>query len=111
MTQYQVIVDGATATDEHTAGEVMRSICEAYPGHPWHVQVRDGILTIKHMRMSAKWGMNKRLSEIFSISDLKRSAVMAAGEWLERANVYRGRDQGDQIVQVEGIEKKDLLLG
>ena len=110
-TAYQVIVDGKTGNDEMTAGHVMQALLEHYPGHPWHVEVRDGMVIVKHMRLSAKWAMAKRLDEVWSVSELKKSAIRAGGEFLERANLVRGRDRGDRIVHVDGIEKKDLLLG
>jgi len=48
---------------------------------------------------------------VYSSDDLKTSAVRHAGEWLERANLARGTDQGEPIEHVEGIPDKDLIRG
>lgn len=39
----------------------------------------------------------------WSASNLKKKVIMAAGEWLERAGLSRGRENGDEIVSVEGV--------
>jgi hypothetical protein len=47
---YNVIVEADDDRDDGTAAEVARILCEAYPGHPWHVRVGKGVIIIKHMR-------------------------------------------------------------
>ena len=37
----------------------------------------------------------------------KKEIIMAAGEFLERAHLTRGRANGDEIISVEGIPDKD----
>ena len=111
MSGYHVVVEADQAAMEAVANGVARELCVAYPGHPWHVAIADGCLIIKHLRMSPKWGMKRDLRTVHSSDDLKTSAVRHAGEWLERANLARGTDQGEPIEHVEGIPDKDLIRG
>ena len=112
MSGYHVIVEGKTGADEGLAGQAMHALAEAYPGHPWHVNVMDGCLIIKHMRLSGKWAQIKHVTNIFSASDLKKAVVMLGGEFLERAGMKRGApSDGEYKRIVEGIPTKDLLTG
>jgi len=109
---YHVVVEGKTGPDDTMAANVARAICEAYPGHPWHVSVRDGCIIVKHMKVSGKWGQIGHTNDIYSASNLKQIAVRMAGEFLERAGMTRGAlSEGEYKREVEGIPKKDLLVG
>ena len=93
------------------AKEAASLLAKTYPGHPWHVGVGNGVLTIKHMRMSSKWAMvlhYTKVAQDFSI--LRRGIVFSAGEMLERAKLARGQDSGDRIDSVDGMPMKDLLV-
>jgi hypothetical protein len=112
MSGYQVIVEGKTGADDTVAAQVMSALTEAYPGHPWHVNVRDGCVIVKHMRISNKWAQIKHLRSIYSASDLKKAAVMLGGEFLERAGLTRGSVKDSERVRlVDGIPQKDLVIG
>lgn len=111
MSGYHVLVESKEDIDERPAAEVARALCEAYPGHPWHVNIQDGLLIIKHLRMSAKWGMIRKYGIIHDAARLKHECVMAAGEFLERAGLARGVAKDEPIVAVDGIPKKDLAIG
>ena len=51
--------------------------------------------------------MNCKASKVdWSASYMKREIIMKAGEWLERANLQRGRWNGDEIQKVEGVPEK-----
>ena len=107
-----VIVEAEHASDETMAGSVARALCEAYPGHPWHVNITGGMLVIKHMRLSNKWAMARKYNTVaHDFKRLKHEVVMAGGEFLERAGLTRGMDSGERIRSVDGIPKKDLSLG
>lgn len=94
------------------AGNVARILSEAYPGHGWHVNIQDGLLIIKHMRLSGKWAMIRKYRTVaHDYNRLKREVVLMGGEFLERAGLTRGMDTGERITSVEGIPKKDLTLG
>lgn len=111
MSGYHVIVEGDTAADETIARQFMGALLEAYPGHPWHVNVRGGAVLIKHMRISNKWAQVKHTTDIYSASDLKKAAVALGGEFLERAGLTRGEYEGERVRQVDGIPTKDLVIG
>jgi hypothetical protein len=112
MSGYHVIVEGKTGADEGIAGQAMQSLTEAYPGHPWHVNVRDGLIIVKHLRLSGKWGQIKHTTGIYSASDLKKAMVTLGGEFLERAGMRRGApSEGEYKRIVEGIPTKDLVIG
>jgi len=55
--------------------------------------------------------MNCKLPEFgYSASALKRSVILHAGEWLERAKLKRGRNvYEDEPGRVEGVPEKDQL--
>jgi hypothetical protein len=112
MSGYHVIVEGKTGPDETMAGNVARVLCEAYPGHPWHISVRDGCIIVKHMKISGKWGQIGHTNDVYSASDLRHTVLMMAGEFLERAGMTRGEmSEGQYNREVEGIPEKDLLVG
>lgn len=112
---YHVIVefDDNTPSDAAIAGDVGLILTDAYPGHPWHVNVssKQGILHIKHMRMSNKWGIVRKLGNVLPDAKVfKHEVVMAAGELLERAGMRVGKDVQESIVGIDGIPLKDRVL-
>lgn len=112
MNDYHIITEADDDRDDGMAKEVAAILAEAYPGHPWHVRIGQGVLTIKHMRLSAKWAMVRKYSRIaFDASVRKREIVMAAGEFLERAGLARGAAVDGALGRsVDGIPHKDLLV-
>jgi hypothetical protein len=111
MSDYQVIVEADDDRDDSKAAEIATILCEAYPGHPWHIRVGKGVIVIKHLRLSAKFGMCRHYSRVtFDAKVLKHEIVMAAGEYLERAGMARGLDRGDKPKSVEGIPQKHLVV-
>jgi hypothetical protein len=110
MSGYHVIVEGKTGSDDTVAGQAMQALTETYPGHPWHVEVKDGVLILKHMRISNKWAQIKHLKNIYSASDLKKAMVLLGGEFLERAGLVRGAATDDRIRLVDGIPQKDVVI-
>ena len=103
----------------HTEGEnnlahgeavgIMELLTTAYPGHPWGVRVAGGVIFIRYMNpmMSGNWGMViKRKDVDHDAEKLKRDVIRAAGEWLERAGLKRGRSDDSEIERVEGVPEK-----
>ena len=89
----------------------------AYPGHPWAVRVYDGGFFIRHLGFPKNWGMNAKAKDFaHDAAVLKRQIIFMAGEWLERANLKRGRENGDEIKHLDGAPESDqpgrpLILG
>jgi hypothetical protein len=112
-TGYNVIVEADQDRDDAKASEVMAILCEAYPGHPWHVRIGGGVIMIKHLKMSNGWGMCKHYDDVtFDAKVLKREIVFAAGEFLERANLRRGKADADLRItgKIDGIPQKHRVI-
>lgn len=100
--------EGATKSQEDEAKMILEALDFAYPGHPWGVRVYDGGFFIRHLDFPKNWGMNCKTNKIYSASSLKKQVIMMAGEWLERANVFRGKNlHGEVKGNVEGVPEKD----
>lgn len=99
--------EGGTKLQEADAHHVLEILCSVYPGHPWATRVDGGIVFIKHLELGTNWGMVKKFKDINHDSTrFKHEIIMAAGEFLERAGLLRGRSNGDEIIKVEGIPDK-----
>lgn len=100
--------DSQTDLGAHEAEQVLSILCAAYPGHPWSVRVDQGIIFIRHLEFGINgWGMNCHLNKVnHDAAVLKKEVIMMAGEFLERAGLVRGRENGDKIIRVEGIPEK-----
>ena len=109
---YNVIVEADDDRDDSKASEIMQILMEAYPGYPWHVRIARGAIIIKNMKLSDKYGMCRHYDRVtFDAGVLKRDIVMAAGEYLERANLVRGAMQeGIQVKSIDGIPQKHQLV-
>ena len=112
MSGYHMIVEADDNRDDGMANEIAGILGEAYPGHPWHVRIGGGMLIIKHMRVSQKWGVARKYSRVsWDAAVRKREVVMAAGEFLERAGLTRGRMVEGQFKRVlDGAPTKDLVV-
>lgn len=111
MSGYNLIVEADDDRDDVMAGDVAKALAEAYPGHPWHIRIGGGILMIKHMKLSDKMGIARKYSRLtWDAGRRRREVVMAAGEFLERSGLTRGRIvEGEVAKMVEGAKEKHLL--
>ena len=102
-----IYTEGATKAQEDEAEMIVGVLSTVYPSHPWSVRVYDGGFFIKHLGFPSNWGMNCKFANFsHDAAVLKREIVMKAGEFLERANLKRGRNNGDEIKMVEGVPEK-----
>lgn len=98
--------EGATKAQEDEANQILEALTLAYPNYPWGVRVYDGGFFIRNLDFPKNWGMNcKGRHATWSL--LKRDVIMKAGEYLERANLKRGRGNLDPILHLEGVPDKD----
>lgn len=91
------------------AHDIMTILTQVYPGHPWAVRVDQGIIFIRYLNpfLKGNWGMCiKKKDTDHDAAVLKKKVIMAAGEWLERSGLKRGREDGTEIVNVEGMPLK-----
>lgn len=99
--------EGGTKAQEAEAEMILDALTTAYPSHPWAVRVYDGGFFIRHLDFPSNWGMNAKYKSFgYSASALKRDVIMKAGEFLERANLKRGRGEDAPIKFVEGVPDK-----
>ena len=101
-------VEGDTLEQVGEARRVFDLLGQFYPGHPWSVRVMPGIIFIRHLDFPTNWGMCLKTREAdHDAAVLKKKLIMLAGEWLERANMRRGRADADQEHgRVEGVPEK-----
>ena len=103
-----VYSEGGTKAQEDEAEMILGVLSTIYPGHPWAVRVYDGGFFIRHLDFPSNWGMNCKYKNFsHDAAVLKRTIIMKAGEWLERANLKRGRSDESPIIRVEGVPEKD----
>lgn len=88
--------------------EIGEYICQAYPGYTWHIRIDGGLLIIKNMSISTTASMVRKynLTIAQDATRMKRDVVMAAGEFLEAANLRRGKHiVGEYAKTLEGLPK------
>jgi hypothetical protein len=101
--------EGGNSLANSEAHDIMTLLTQAYPGHPWAVRVDQGVIFIRYLDplLSGNWGMCIRKKDTdHDAAVLKKKVIMAAGEWLERAGLKRGRENGDEILRVDGVPFK-----
>ena len=102
--------EGETQALEDDAKAILSLLWNCYPGHPWYVHCRPGHVFIQYLSFRARgtWGMSLRVTEVdHDAAVLKKKLISLAGEWLERANLKRGRyEETDDAIQVEGVPEE-----
>ena len=97
------------------AQETLQTLVKHYPGYDWFVEVNGGMLIIRNYTLDwkGKWCMAVQLNEIlFDAGVQQRTVVRRAGEFLERANMKRGkRPEGETAMQLDGATKWSKHLG
>lgn len=105
-TAYYVVTESADEANLPMCKEVAQYLVEAYPGHPWHVRIDGGLLIIKNQRISPIWSMTRRYADIaHDAKRRKHDVIMAAGHFLEAANMRRGMATGETAKVLE--DRKD----
>lgn len=99
-------VDGL---DEALAKRAADVLNKHYPGHLWGVFVNSektgGIMVIKNLRISFRYGMVLHLRNVYGDPQLK-SVIRMGGELLERAHMKRGMANGQIAPVLEGAKAK-----
>ena len=111
MSGYFVITESADEANLPMCKEIAEYLTQAYPGYPWHVRIDGGMLIIKNQKISPIWSMTRKFSGIaHDAKKRKHDVVMAAGEFLEAANLRRGISTGENAKTLEGrIDKKPFV--
>lgn len=99
-----VMTEAKNPLDAATCKRTAEYLTAAYPGHSWYVEINDGMLIIKSMKVSGNAGMIVPLRRFDGDAErMKREVVMRAGEFLEAAHLKRGAFQGENATTLEGM--------
>ena len=86
--------------------QVAEILTPTYPGHTWYVEINDGMLIIKSMKIATNAGTMVPLRRFNGDAErLKREVIMAAGAFLEASGLRRGAFQGQAATHLEGLPK------
>ncbi|QCG94982.1 hypothetical protein E6C67_14205 [Azospirillum sp. TSA2s] len=87
------------AADQSLAKEISAELSRHYPGHAWAVNVdsRTGMAVVENWNLSTRDGFRIRMNDLATHNDVKRMAVKAGGEFLERFGLARGRADQDEV--------------
>lgn len=101
------ITESADERNIPMCNEILGILCAAYPQHDWAVRIDGGLLIIKNLRISNNYGMVRQFDDIaHDAGRRKREVIMAAGEFLEAANLVRGKHrEGEYAMTLEGRDK------
>lgn len=103
IAQYHVMTESQDPANLPMCKEIAEYLVGAYPGHPWYVRIDGGMLIIRNMNISSTWAMCRPFSSIaHDAKRRKHDVVMAAGEFLECAQMVRGRASGETATALEG---------
>lgn len=101
-----VICDGTQQDllDLEVAKMVSEELTRHYPGHMWAVnaQSEHGVVTVKNLNLSGNRGFLLHYRNMKSYDDLKRNAMRAGGEILERYRLSRGELR---INELKGLQR------
>jgi hypothetical protein len=94
---------------ENKAKEALEILAEAYPGYSWKVDVKGGVCFVRLLDLNLKgtWGINVKMRGLdHDAAVFKRKVKFAAGEFLERCNLRRGKNEGARIKAFEGVPER-----
>jgi hypothetical protein len=98
-----------SAAEQTIAKNSVEALMNAYPGYSWFVEVRDGLLMIRNYEVDwrGRYCMVRKLGLVqHDYGRLVREIVHAAGEYLERAHLRRGRARENEMSKIlEGADK------
>ena len=94
------------AAQAATCMSIGGALTEHYPGHFWMVGAQGGSIKVICQSISPDYGFYIHPDNSYSASDLKRKAIMFAGELLERANMKRGKWDGEYATSLEGADPR-----
>lgn len=99
-----VMTEAKNPLDLATCKMVAETLTPTYPGHTWYVEVNDGMLIIKSLKVATNAGTMVPLRNFDGDAErLRREVVMAAGAFLEAAGLKRGAFQGENAKHLEGL--------
>ena len=101
-----VMTEAKNPLDLATCKQIAEILTPTYPGHTWYVEINDGVLLIKSLKVATNAGFAVHMRRFDGDAErLRREVVMKAGEFLEAANLRRGAFQGENAKHLEGLPK------
>jgi hypothetical protein len=67
--------------------------------------IQGGTIVIQNFKISTRMGMRFKITDYYADPN-NRKVIMMAGELLERAHLFRGADNEDRAVILEGAPDK-----
>lgn len=91
-------------TEFDLSKSVAETLMKHYPNHRWGVRVSQGVIYVKNLTLSGKFGFIVKLTDVYSASDLDKKLLLAGGEILERFRLSR------EAMGFDRIEDKAVVL-
>lgn len=108
MSDAQFIVNDITSCDDIKMMEKAKIVGDIlndhYPCHLWMVSWQGGALVVKNLALGSHYGYILRDESDYGV--LRREAIKAGGEMLERARLRRGKWNGEMPTSLEGSDPK-----
>ncbi len=108
-------VPGHKLGDATLATRAVNLLTKHYPGFEWQVRINDenyyGLMEVINLTLNdslwanCPYGYVLHLYTVYQDPGLK-CVIMAGGEILERANIYRGANKGDAPIMIDGVLQK-----
>jgi hypothetical protein len=110
MSNAEIHLADLTGTEDIAQMEVAKNIGEAlndhYPNHLWAVSWQGGVIVVKNLAISSFYGFVLHPDKLATWSEMKKSAIMAGGELLERAKMARGKWAGQFAQVLDGADPR-----
>lgn len=91
-------------------GQIGAVLTQHYPGHFWMVGHQGGSIVVRNGYVGGDYGFYIHPDNSYSASDLAKKAVMYGGELLERANMRRGKANGEFATSLDGADPRRPIL-
>lgn len=107
-----LVVSEVMSTDDILMMEKAKQVGEIlnkhYPGHLWMVYWQGGALVVKNAALGGQQGVRYGfiLPDCTDYGVLRKEAVKAGGELLERAHMRRGKWDGQAAEVLEGADPR-----
>jgi hypothetical protein len=92
--------------DLSLAKDIAETLHSYYPGHLWAIQVKGGVVFIRNLYISDKYGRVVHYNNIKGDAAARKKRIkMEGGILLEAAYLPRGAYNGDAVKKVDGIRR------
>ncbi|TXH48347.1 MAG: hypothetical protein E6Q97_24985 [Desulfurellales bacterium] len=98
-------LDISAGSDFDRCKEAAEVLHNHYPGHAWAVHPQGGCLVIRNLVISELYGMVLHMDNLTDGGARKKRIIRAGGEYLERAGWKRGRYEGQDRPECEGVKR------